>query len=53
MVESWPESLKMDSSRAEVCSGDVPCLLGSCVRASFSTCPYLTEISKVEQGHQL
>lgn len=37
MVESWPESLKMDSSRAEVCSGEVPCLEGKLVRSSFST----------------
>lgn len=37
-VESWPESLKMDSSRAEVCSGDVPCLAGIEARTSFSTC---------------
>ena len=37
MVESWPESLKMDSSRAEVCSGDVPCFDGRLVRSSFST----------------
>lgn len=38
MVESWPESLKMDSSRAEVCSGVVPCFCGREVRCSFSTC---------------
>ena len=38
MVLSWPDSLKMDSSSAEVCSGDVPFLDGSCARASFSTC---------------
>lgn len=37
IVESWPESLKMDSSRAEVCSGEVPCLDGKLVRSSFST----------------
>lgn len=37
MVESWPEILKMDSSRTEVCSGDVPCLEGSWARDSFST----------------
>ena len=37
MVESWPESLKMDSSRREVCSGEEPFLEGSWVRASFST----------------
>ena len=41
MVESWPESLKIDSSRAEVCSGDVPSLKGSWAsRCSFSTCSY-------------
>ena len=27
----------MDSSSAEVCSGEVPCLLGSWARVSFST----------------
>lgn len=37
-VESWPDSLKMDSSSADVCSGDVPCLEGIDARASFSTC---------------
>ena len=37
IVESWPESLKMDSSKADVCSGDVPCLEGKLVRSSFST----------------
>ena len=38
MVESWPESLNMDSSRAEVCSGDVPCFEGIAARCSCSTC---------------
>ena len=38
MVDSWAESLKMDSSSTDVCSGDVPCLEGSCARSSFSTC---------------
>ena len=28
----------MDSSRAEVCSGVVPCFCGREVRCSFSTC---------------
>lgn len=37
MVESCPETLKMDSSRADVCSGDVPCLDGSWAFDSFST----------------
>jgi hypothetical protein len=37
MVESWPEILKMDSSRTDVCSGEVPCLEGSSARDSFST----------------
>lgn len=37
MVESWPEILKRDSSRAEVCSGEVPCFAGRVTRASFST----------------
>jgi hypothetical protein len=40
IVESRPEILKMDSSNAEVCSGDVPCLEGIEARCSFSTyCP--------------
>jgi hypothetical protein len=38
IVDSWPEILKMESSRAEVCSGVVPCFVGSVVRDSFSTC---------------
>lgn len=38
IVESWPESLKRDSSREERCSGEVPCFEGSSARASFSTC---------------
>jgi hypothetical protein len=39
MVESCAESLRMDSSRTEVCSGDEPCLEGMMARAaSFSTC---------------
>lgn len=29
MVDSWPETLKTDSSRLDVCSGEVPCLEGS------------------------
>jgi hypothetical protein len=37
MVESWPDSLKIDSSSAEVCSGDVPCLDGIEALSSFST----------------
>lgn len=37
MVDIWPEILKRDSSRAEVCSGDVPCFAGRLTRASFST----------------
>lgn len=37
IVESWPESLKMDSSNADVCSGEVPCFEGKLVRSSFST----------------
>jgi hypothetical protein len=37
MVESCPEILKTDSSSADVCSGDVPCLEGSVALASFST----------------
>lgn len=35
----------MDSSRAEVCSGDVPCFEGSCARCSFST------YSDAKKGH--
>jgi hypothetical protein len=39
-VESCPESLKIDSSSADVCSGDVPCLEGIWAsRCSFSTLP--------------
>lgn len=37
IVESSPEILNMDSSNAEVCSGDVPCLDGIEARCSFST----------------
>lgn len=37
MVDSWPESLNRDSSRADVCSGDEPCFEGMVTRASFST----------------
>lgn len=37
MVDSWPETLKSDSSRAEVCSAEVPCFAGRVTRASFST----------------
>jgi hypothetical protein len=37
IVESWPESLKIDSSNADVCSGDVPCFAGIEARSSFST----------------
>lgn len=37
MVDSWPESLKIDSSRRDVCSGDVPCFAGITARSSFST----------------
>lgn len=40
IVDSWPDTLKMDSSRIEVCSGVVPCLEGSWARASFSTCKW-------------
>jgi hypothetical protein len=44
IVESWPESLKIDSSNADVCSGDVPCLAGIEARSSFST--YCTKTFK-------
>jgi hypothetical protein len=37
IVESRPEILKIDSSNAEVCSGDVPCFEGIEARCSFST----------------
>lgn len=39
MVDSWADSLRMDSSRTEVCSGVDPCFEGIVARAaSFSTC---------------
>jgi hypothetical protein len=39
MVDSCAESLRMDSSRTVVCSGEEPCLEGMEARgASFSTC---------------
>jgi hypothetical protein len=39
MVDSCAESLRMDSSRTDVCSGEEPCLEGILARAaSFSTC---------------
>lgn len=51
MVESWPESLKIDSSRAEVCSGDVPCLAGIAARCSCSTySTIVVSISSQEGG---
>jgi hypothetical protein len=37
MVDSCVDSLRMDSSRTEVCSGVEPCLVGSAARSSFST----------------
>jgi hypothetical protein len=37
MVESCEDSLMMDSSRTEVCSGVDPCFEGNCARDSFST----------------
>jgi hypothetical protein len=37
IVESCPESLNIDSSNADVCSGVVPCLEGIDARTSFST----------------
>lgn len=38
MVDSWPESLRMDSSRMETWSGEEPALLGIwALRDSFST----------------
>lgn len=37
MVESWPESLKSDSSRAVVCSGELPCFDGRVTLDSPST----------------
>lgn len=36
IVESWPDSLKIDSSSADVCSGDVPCFDGIEARSSCS-----------------
>ena len=39
MVDSWPETLKIDSSKADVCSGVVPCFCGrDAERDSPSTC---------------
>lgn len=39
MVDSCAESLRTDSSRMDVCSGEDPCFDGICARAaSFSTC---------------
>jgi hypothetical protein len=39
IVDSWAESLRMDSSRTVVCSGEEPCFEGMIARAaSFSTC---------------
>lgn len=39
MVDSWADSLRIDSSRTVVCSGEEPCLAGMTARAaSFSTC---------------
>jgi hypothetical protein len=40
MVDSCEESLRIDSSSTEVCSGVEPCLAGSWARDSFSTCGY-------------
>lgn len=37
MVDSWAESLKMDSSMAEACSGLAPWREGSSARDSFSS----------------
>ena len=37
IVDSRLESLRIDSSSAVVCSGDVPCFAGIVARASFST----------------
>jgi hypothetical protein len=42
MVDSCAESLRIDSSRTVVCSGEEPCLEGMAARgASFSTCVLL------------
>ena len=49
MVDSWPEIFQIDSSRADVCSGDVPCFAGKLTRASFSTCSS-TAVSMVDKG---
>jgi hypothetical protein len=46
IVDSWPESLKIDCSSAEVCSGEVPCLEGRvALRGSFSTCVFDTQLA--------
>jgi hypothetical protein len=46
MVLSCAESLRMDSSRTVVCSGEDPCLAGMMARAaSFSTCRRIVSIA--------
>ena len=46
MVDSCAESLRIDSSRTVVCSGEEPCLEGMAARgASFSTCIPLVNCS--------
>jgi hypothetical protein len=50
IVDSWPEILKTDSSRTEVCSGDVPCLEGNLARSSFSTYGTISELALSRDG---
>lgn len=47
IVESAPDSFMMDSSRMDVCSGEVPCLEGSWARGSFSTCGAEWRVSRL------
>ncbi len=37
IVESWADTFRTDSSRTDVCSGELPCFDGRFTRASFST----------------
>lgn len=43
IVESCPDTLKTDSSRADVCSGELPCLEGRLTLDSFSTCKVMDQ----------
>jgi hypothetical protein len=50
IVDSCPESLNIDSSKADVCSGDVPCLEGIEARCSFSTYFSAGKVSSCTSG---